>query len=56
MAYNLFSLQADKVTYDVQKRTIEARGNVIAVSESGATQRTDSMAFKIENGQVVMLR
>ena len=35
VAYNLFSLQADKVTYDAQKRTIEATGNVIAVSESG---------------------
>jgi Carboxypeptidase regulatory-like domain len=56
VAYNLFSLQADKVTYDVQKRTIEASGNVIAVNESGATQRANSMAFKIENGQVVLLR
>ena len=51
VAYNLFSPQADKVTYDVQKRTIEARGNVTAVNESGATQRADSMSFKIENGR-----
>ncbi len=56
VAYNLFSLQADKVTYDAQKRTIEATGNVIAVSESGATQRADSMALKIENGQVARIR
>jgi len=56
VAYNLFSLQADKVSYDVQKRTIEASGNVIAVNESGASQRADSMALKIENGQVTPLR
>jgi hypothetical protein len=56
VAYNLFSLQADKVTYDPQKRTIEASGNVVAVNESGTTQRAGSMAFKIENGQVALLR
>jgi hypothetical protein len=54
--YNIFSLQADKVTYDVQKRTIKASGNVIAVNERGATQRADSMAFKIDHGQVAPLR
>src|ERR1700722_8795816 len=54
--YNLFSLQADKVTYDVEKRTIEASGNVVAVNELGTSQRADSLVFKIENGQVVPLR
>jgi hypothetical protein len=56
VAYNLFSLQADKVTYDVEKRTIEASGSVVAVNEVGTTQRADSMIFKIENGQVALLR
>jgi hypothetical protein len=56
VAYNLFSLQADKVTYDVEKRTIEASGKVIAVDELGTSQRADSMVFKIENCQVVTLR
>jgi hypothetical protein len=56
VAYNLFSLQADKVTYDVENRTIEASGNAVAVSESGATHRGDSMVFKVENGQVAPLR
>jgi len=56
VAYNLFSLRADKVTYDAQKRIIEASGNVVAVNETGATQRADSMSFKIENGQVALLR
>jgi hypothetical protein len=55
VAYNLFSLQADKVIYDAQKRTIEASGNVIAVNELGATQHSNSMAFKIEDGQVALL-
>ena len=56
VAYNLFSLQADRVTYDVEKRTIEASGNVVAVNELGTTQRADSMVFRIENGQVALLR
>lgn len=56
VAYNLFSLQADKVTYDVQKRTIEANGNVIAVNESGTIQRANSMAFKIANGHVALIQ
>ena len=56
VAYNLFSLQADKMTYNVDKRTIEASGNVVAVNELGASQRADSMVFKIENSQVVTLR
>jgi hypothetical protein len=56
VAYNLFSLQADRVIYDQQERTIEASGHVIAIDESGATSRADSMVFKIENGQVVLLR
>jgi Carboxypeptidase regulatory-like domain len=56
VAYNLFSLQADKVAYDLKKRTIEASGNVVAVNELGTTQRADSMVFKIENGQVALLR
>jgi hypothetical protein len=56
VVYNLFSLQADKVTYDSQRQTIEATGNVVAVNELGATQRANSMAFKIEDGQVALLR
>jgi hypothetical protein len=54
--YNLFSLQADKVTYDVETRTIEASGNVVAVNALGTSQRVDSTVFKIENGQVAPLR
>jgi hypothetical protein len=55
VAYNLFSLQADKVTYFAQKQTIEASGNVNVVNEWGATQRADSVTFKLENGQATPL-
>jgi hypothetical protein len=48
--------QSLKVTYDMQRQTIEANGNVIAVNELIATQRANSMAFRIEDGQVAPLR
>jgi hypothetical protein len=50
VAYNLFSLEADKVIYDVKNRTIEATGNVVVGNASGMTRRADSMTFKIEDG------
>jgi lipopolysaccharide assembly outer membrane protein LptD (OstA) len=56
VAYNLFSLQADKVKYDAQSQALEANGNVVVKNESGATQRADSVTFSIKNGQVARLR
>jgi hypothetical protein len=56
VAYNLFSLRADEVVYVVTSRTIKASGNVVAIDESGATQRADTMSFKLENGQATPLR
>jgi Carboxypeptidase regulatory-like domain len=56
VAYNLFSLRADQVTYDAKSRTIKAIGNVVAVDESGMTQRVDAMNVKFENGQATALR
>lgn len=53
--YNLFTLRADAVVYDVQRRILKATGNVVAVDEKGATQRVDSMTFRIENGQATPL-
>ena len=55
VAYNLFSLEADKVIYDVKNRTIAASGNVVVADGSGATRHAESLGFRIEDGQVVPL-
>jgi hypothetical protein len=55
VAYNLFTLTANKVVYDAKNRTIAASGNVVVVDGSGKTQHADSIRFKIENGQAVPL-
>jgi|SRR5271168_3400214 len=55
VAYNLFTLQADRVRYDAHSRTLEANGNVVVSNESGVTQRAESVIFKIANGQAVPL-
>jgi hypothetical protein len=51
VAYNLFTLRADHVIYDGRGQTLWAKGNVVVVQADGATQRADSMTFRIENGQ-----
>ena len=56
VAYNLFSLRADEVTYVATSRMIKASGNLVAIDESGATQRADSMSFNIENGKATPVR
>jgi Carboxypeptidase regulatory-like domain len=53
--YNLLSLRADEIIYDMKERTIKANGNVVATDESGATRRADSLTFRIENGQATPL-
>jgi Carboxypeptidase regulatory-like domain len=53
VAYNLFTLIADKVRYDSEARTIEASGRIVVVNEPGTIQRADSLTFKIENGRVI---
>jgi lipopolysaccharide assembly outer membrane protein LptD (OstA) len=55
VAYNLFTLQADRVDYDVQNRTLEATGNVATVSPNGVTQHADSLTFKFANGEASRL-
>jgi hypothetical protein len=55
VAYNLFTLRADKVVYDVQSRTLEATGNVVAAKADGATEHADSMKFRVENGEAIPL-
>ena len=51
VAYNLFTLEADRVTYDEKTRTLEAKGNVVAFNEKGEKQTAESMTFRIENGE-----
>jgi hypothetical protein len=53
VAYNLFTLRAKRVVYDVQSRTLEATGNVVAAKADGATEHADSMTFRIENGEAI---
>jgi hypothetical protein len=55
LAYNLFSLCADHLVYDVKQKTIEASGNV-SVQDESVQQKADSMTFKFKEGQVVRLR
>jgi hypothetical protein len=55
VAYNLFTLQADHVVYNVKNGTLEATGNVLADSSDGTVQHADSMTFKIENGEATPL-
>jgi hypothetical protein len=55
VAYNLFTLQADHIVYDVQRSTLEAMGDVVVENADGTTQRADSMTFKIENGEATLL-
>jgi hypothetical protein len=56
VAYNLFSLWADKVAYDEKNRIIEAHENVCAMRESDSLVCDYSMTFKIENGQAIRVR
>lgn len=56
VAYNLFTLRADRVVYEDKSRKLEANGNVVATSENGEARRADSMTFKIESGQATLLR
>jgi len=51
VAYNLFTLEADRVTYDEKTRTLEAKGDVVAFNEKGEKQTAESMTFRIENGE-----
>jgi hypothetical protein len=56
VAYNLFSLQADRVVYDVNNQTIKATGDVVVADESGKTQRIDGINLKLDNGKASAIR
>jgi hypothetical protein len=53
VAYNLFTLLADHVTYDAQKQILRANGHCTVESPDGTTKRADSVTFKFENGEAV---
>jgi lipopolysaccharide assembly outer membrane protein LptD (OstA) len=54
VAYNLFSLAADKVSYDAQSHILEAQGHV-HVQDEGGKRDSELMKFKIEAGKVLQL-
>jgi hypothetical protein len=55
VAYNLFTLRANSVIYDLRTGTLQATGDVVVVNADGETQRGDSMTFRIENGKATRL-
>jgi hypothetical protein len=55
VAYNLFSMTADEVTYDSATQALEARGNVVFDDGYGHTHHSDSVKFRIENGKAVSI-
>jgi hypothetical protein len=54
--YNLFTLTAERVVYDLDSETISATGNVEVVNQLGESQRGASMTFKVRNGEAVPVR
>lgn len=55
VAYNLFTLRANHVTYDAKTRRLEATGRVAVAQTDGRTQQAESMAFRIEDGRALRL-
>ncbi len=56
VAYNLFELEADGISYDRKNSSITAVGNVVTEDGSGKKQHFDSVVFRIEDGQVLFSR
>ncbi len=54
VAYNLFTLQADGISYDRKNGSITAVGNVVTEDGSGKIQHFDSVVFRIENGKATV--
>lgn len=55
LTYNLFSVRADSFEYDVTKRTVRARGNVVIDDESGESH-AESASFELINGTAVRIQ
>jgi len=50
MEYNLFTLEANHLTYDPGHRTAYASGNVLIVNRAGTKQSVESVVLKMEDG------
>jgi hypothetical protein len=55
VAYDCFTVQADHVEYDEQKRILEASGNVVVDGPDGTTQNTQAIRFALTNGEASLL-
>ena len=55
VAFNLFTLTADHVTYDLASRTIVATGNVTTTNGSARSAHGDSMKFRIDKARWLRL-
>ena len=55
VAFDLFTLTADHVTYDPTSRTLLATGNVTTTNGAGASTNANSMKFRIANDSVLRL-
>lgn len=56
VAYKLFSLEANEVSFDVRDRRLTATGNVVIADGSCKTRHFDSITVKMENGQAIPVR
>lgn len=55
VAYELFTLEANQITYHKDTHEIRASGNVVSTNESGVQKRADTATFKITEGHVTQL-
>ena len=54
VAYNLFSMRAEKVIYDTKSEILKANGAVLVQDESGE-RRVDSVSFRIADGRATQI-
>lgn len=55
VTFNLFTLTADHVTYDITNRTLLAAGDVTTTNGAGVSTHASSIKFRIENDRVLRL-
>jgi len=56
VAYNLFTLMADHVTYNSGDRILQADGRVMAEGADGRKRHAESMTFEIVDGEAVSVK